>query len=243
MAFFPKFLPALRRELRILLRIFADRHSGVRSRLAGAGSIEIFDNTDSLEIEQAVRKTTLSQNKIKNIRIAAKSINLCAIAPGEIFSFWHLVGRPSRARGYLEGRMLVKGYLGAEIGGGLCQLSGLLYHLSLRAGLKILERHPHSVDIYAEDERFTPLGADAAVVFGVKDLRFENNYNFPIRFDISIENNKLTGRLTASGPLLKHEISFERQRISNSQEEVRTIISGINTQTEHQRNVYTRNQS
>jgi vancomycin resistance protein VanW len=35
------------------------------------------------------------------------------------------------------------------MGGGLCQLSGIVYEAGLRAGLDPAERHPHSRDLYA----------------------------------------------------------------------------------------------
>jgi vancomycin resistance protein VanW len=104
--------------------------------------------------------------KIHNITLAIKGMNNLVIPPGTIFSFWHIVGRPTRVRGYLPGRSLVGGQLGPDFGGGLCQLSGLIYCTSLVAGLQILERHPHSRDIYDDQTRYAPLGADAAVASG-----------------------------------------------------------------------------
>ena len=89
----------------------------------------------------------------------------------------------------------MNGKLVFSAGGGLCQLSSLLYHLSLLAGLEILERHAHSVDIYQEEERFTPLGADATVSFPYRDLRIRNTFNCPIRFTIDLEEESIRGHL------------------------------------------------
>jgi vancomycin resistance protein VanW len=50
--------------------------------------------------------------------------------------------RPTSARGFLPGRSLLAGELRPDYGGGLCQLSGLIYNVSLMAGLEVLERHP-----------------------------------------------------------------------------------------------------
>jgi hypothetical protein len=61
--------------------------------------------------------------------------------------------------------------------------------------LKIVERHQHSVDIYTEENRYTPLGTDATVVFGYKDLRIRNPYHFPIQFWFSVEENHFIGEL------------------------------------------------
>lgn len=69
-----------------------------------------------------------------------------------------------------NGRNLVAGKIQGNYGGGLCQVSGLLYYIALATGLEILERHAHSIDIYAEEDRFAPLGADDTVVFGYKNF-------------------------------------------------------------------------
>ena len=53
-------------------------------------------------------------------------------------------------------------------------MSGLIYYVSLMAGLEVLERHPHSRDIYDDQTRYAPLGADATVAYGFKDLRVLN---------------------------------------------------------------------
>ncbi len=42
-------------------------------------------------------------NKVKNLQIALEKINGIVIQPGEIFSFWELVGKPTAQKGYLEG--------------------------------------------------------------------------------------------------------------------------------------------
>jgi hypothetical protein len=52
-----------------------------------------------------------------------------------------------------------------------------VYHIGIIAGLDIIERYNHSVDIYTDDTRFAPLGTDATVVYGYKDLRIRNNTN------------------------------------------------------------------
>ncbi|MEI3305466.1 MAG: VanW family protein [Dysosmobacter sp.] len=44
------------------------------------------------------------------------------LAPGETFSYWKLIGKPSRRKGYLEGMVLFLGRIGSDVGGGLCRL-------------------------------------------------------------------------------------------------------------------------
>ena len=40
------------------------------------------------------------------------------LRPGETFSYWRLIGKPSRRKGYKEGMVLFLGRIGGDIGGG-----------------------------------------------------------------------------------------------------------------------------
>ena len=164
-----------------------------------------------ITIAQDLKVSQYSENKRQNLIQASNHIQAIVIQPGQIFSFWTLVGEPSARNGYLPGRTLVNGVLQAEMGGGLCQLSGILYYLALQAGLKIIERYPHSVDIYTEETRFTPLGSDATVVYGYKDLRFQNCLSHPIYFEIEIWASQFIGHLCAVETIQSFQIDFESQ--------------------------------
>ncbi len=69
----------------------------------------------------------LQENKIDNLKIACPPIDGIIIRPGETFSFWKCVGEATAAKGYVEGMQLSRGLVVRGIGGGLCQLSNLLY--------------------------------------------------------------------------------------------------------------------
>jgi vancomycin resistance protein VanW len=45
----------------------------------------------------------LQENKVVNLKIAIKAIVRVIIRPGETFSFWHLVGKTTAEKGYIEG--------------------------------------------------------------------------------------------------------------------------------------------
>ena len=104
--------------------------------------------------------------KVENLRRACSRLNGIVIDAGGTFSFWRQIGRASRRRGFVVGRMLQQGCVVPAIGGGLCQLSNALYGLALKSGCEIVERHAHSIK--------TP-GApvdDATVAWNYIDLRF-----------------------------------------------------------------------
>jgi len=175
-------------------------------------------------IDLSIKSSSATEAKKNNLCIAAGKLNGVQVGKGQIFSFWHLVGYPSDKKGYQKSRSIKGDQLQEETGGGLCQLSGLIYYLALHAGLTILERHPHSLDIYREEERFTPLGSDATVVFGYKDLRLKNPYDFPLSIFITVNDYSLTGQLYADWPMVPNEVEFEYTR-ENGSTAVQTRIS------------------
>lgn len=202
----------LKLQIKLLQRHLADLSSERFSEFANFNQISAEQKhlfKPQISLSQAIQPTQYSENKKHNLNLAITRIQDVAIKPGEIFSFWHLVGKPNRAKGYREGRSLVGNQLKAELGGGLCQLSGLLYFLTLKAGLTTLERHSHSQDIYTEATRFAPLGSDATVVYGYKDLRFQNNLEFPLCFRFSVEEAEISAVLCSPQPIPEYTVEFK----------------------------------
>jgi vancomycin resistance protein VanW len=175
-----------------------------------------------IRISQELKPNAYADNKWHNLAIAMRSIEPVIIQPGQILSFSHLVGNPSEMRGYRVGRTLINGQLQAVAGGGLCQLSGLIYLLALHTDFDIIERHPHSQDIYTDETRFTPLGSDAAVVYGYKDLRIKNQTTTPVRFQFDLYRNQITGTIVAMNNIPKYDIEFLIEE-SNEANIVRTM--------------------
>jgi vancomycin resistance protein VanW len=208
-------IPAsIRRALQIIARWLQDIVSGQHSRFVKAASYNRRQGKSfpvQLELTQAIKVTDFSENKIHNLTLAAQSITDLEIAPQQIFSLWTLLGAPTQDRGYLPGRSLVNQKLQAEYGGGLCQLSGLLYNLTVTAGLTILERHSHSVDLYTDETRFAPLGSDATVVYGYKDFRFRNSLEQPICVRILVGDDFVTGQLCGERAIAQYKIEFITQ--------------------------------
>ncbi len=207
-----KFIPAsLKLFYRINQRGYIDRSSGNYKIFAKEFSVAP-DFHPVVMIEQFIKSNALSVNKIHNLSLAIGKLNNIIIQPGHIFSFWQLVGNPTQKNGYQKSRSIINGEVEAAIGGGLCQLSGLIYFLAIQAGLIIAERHAHSVDIYTEEERFTPLGSDATVAYGYKDLRFLNPYGFPVCISFELAATRLKGVLSATEKIIPLNIEFEYRR-------------------------------
>jgi vancomycin resistance protein VanW len=194
-------------------RLVTDCLRGYRRKLvrAGQGKAEQAAAFPArVRLEQPILATDYVEAKVHNITLAIKWVNDLLIPPGAIFSFWHVVGRPTGARGFLPGRSLLAGELRPDYGGGLCQLSGLIYYVSLMAGLEVLERHPHSRDIYDDHTRYAPLGADATVAYGFKDLRVLNPYSFSVCFRASVTPATVSCCLCCPQPVEECDVEFAR---------------------------------
>ena len=202
---------ALKLRVRLVLRSMRDCQSGHRGRLVKRSAERMSGRLQFGQV-QALKSASYADNKRHNLVQASARINQLVIQPGEIFSFWALVGEPSARKGYLPGRTLVNGRLQAEYGGGLCQLSGLIYYVALQAGVEIVERYPHSVDIYTDETRFTPLGSDATVVYGYKDLRVLNSLSHAIAFNVRLEPDEIVGELWAAEAVVRFSVEFETVR-------------------------------
>lgn len=113
------------------------------------------------------------ENTIYNIKLSSEVINGILVKPQEIFSFNKYVGPAEKADGYKESTIIANGIFVNGYGGGICQVSSTLYNAILLANLPTVERYNHSV--YGDATRYVPLGQDAAVFYGLKNLRFKNN--------------------------------------------------------------------
>ena len=74
------------------------------------------------------------RNKVVNLKLAVARLDGLILHPGETFSYWKLIGKPTRQKGYREGMVLFLGQIGSDVGGGLCQLSNLIFWMMLESG-------------------------------------------------------------------------------------------------------------
>ncbi|MFM1916189.1 MAG: hypothetical protein RLZZ531_1858 [Bacteroidota bacterium] len=190
---------------KVILRFLSDLISGELFRFTRKSTASIPLN-HSLSISQVIVKNETFESKVFNFNLASKKINEHILMPNEIFSFWHVIGNPQKQ--FQKGRTIQNGKIIEEVGGGLCQVSGIVYHMSLIAGLKILERVNHSVDIYTEASRFCPLGTDATIVYGYKDLRIQNSFAFPMKFHLEVMNGILKLSLLSADKLAENKLEF-----------------------------------
>ncbi len=124
----------------------------------------------------------LQLGKVQNLRIGARAMDGIHLKAGDVFSFWAQVGRPTRARGFVEGRELRQGCIIPTVAGGLCQLSNSLYRAARDSGCDIVERHGHTAPIAGSP---FPPGEDATVFWNYVDLRFRAPRSMIVRARLS----------------------------------------------------------
>jgi vancomycin resistance protein VanW len=213
----------VRQEIRHVQRCLKDRKDNIDFKNTKSENI----SETPIRLTQPIMQSNFYENKVRNIQRACALLSAGSIDAHHYWSFWHRIGRPTSKNGFHKGRNLVNGELSVQTGGGLCQISSIIYHLSLIAGLKIIERHSHSVDIYKEHLRFTPLGADSTVVWGSKDLRLFNPYDFSVSFMFAVKNGSLVGEIYGEQPIHSRTVEFRRMSMEDAKNKVETLIDGI----------------
>lgn len=146
----------------------------------------------------------LQYNKITNLDLACKQINGIVIRPGETFSFWKLVGKPTKKKGYLTGMTLHNGKVEEGIGGGLCQLGNLIYWMLLHTPLTVTKRWRHSYDVFPDSNRTLPFGSGATLAYNYIDLQFRNNTSQAFQINLWFEKMNLCGSIHSDFEL-KHD--------------------------------------
>ncbi len=143
---------------------------------------------ENLTLSSFSTSTAHQSDDVKhNIALACRSLNGAVIPEGAVFSFNDTVGEASASRGYSNGAVLYSDSLVMEPGGGLCQVSSTLFNALLLAGCSITERHRHYQPV-----TYTPLGLDATIKYGKKDLKMKNTTGQNLTIRTLVSDSSLT---------------------------------------------------
>lgn len=135
-----------------------------------------------------------------NIHVAAERINGTILAPGETLSVDKKILSRNAANGYYKAGSYLNGKTVQTYGGGVCQVSTTLYGAILRAGIVPTERYAHSMAV-----TYVPLGLDAAISEGYKDLKITNTYDKPIYIRASSGGGQLTFSIYGNSSLDEYD--------------------------------------
>jgi len=155
----------------------------------------------------------LQQNRIINVKLAIEKITNIIILPGETFSYFYLVGRANKRKGYVGGTLLANGKLVESVGGGTCFITDLLHWLCLNSPLTVTERHPHSANLYPDEEGSAPFGSDATILYNYKDYQFTNNTPYTFQLLFWHDEKYLNGDLRVSEELPYTYQVFEKNHL------------------------------
>ncbi|MBO6263383.1 MAG: VanW family protein [Clostridia bacterium] len=131
-----------------------------------------------------------TEERKRNIALAAKYIGGVRLNGGEEFSFNGVVGERSEKRGFSGAKIILNGKFIEGIGGGVCQVSSTLYNAAVLAGLTVTERHSHSLAVGYVEPSF-----DAMVNSGSSDLKFVNTGEKPVYIVVNATGEKITARI------------------------------------------------
>lgn len=133
-----------------------------------------------------------SSSRGHNIQVGASRINGTFLLPGERVSFDKVIHDRSDGQGFQAAGSYLNGQVVQTEGGGICQVSTTAYNALLMAGIIPVTRLPHSMPVH-----YVPLGLDAAISEGVKDLVVENTFDVPIIIKAFTQGNTLTFQIVS----------------------------------------------
>jgi vancomycin resistance protein YoaR len=109
-------------------------------------------------------------DRITNLNLAVQLIDGTLVPPGGTFSLNQEVGPRTLERGFRPAPVIIGGEYEEDVGGGVSQVATTVFNAAWEAGVKIVERAPHSLYI----SRYQ-LGRDATVNYPDLDMKFLND--------------------------------------------------------------------
>jgi len=145
-----------------------------------------YEELSSIYFADVLAELTTSLTKIanrsNNVKLSVQSVNGTVLNPGDVFDYNALLGERTIERGYREAAAYRGAEVVQEVGGGICQLSSMVYYCALYSNLEI---------VYRTNHRWMPgyitPGMDATVSWGGPEFKFRNNTDYPIRIVATID--------------------------------------------------------
>ena len=125
-----------------------------------------------------------------NLTTAANTINGTLIKPGEVFSLNGILGERTAAKGYREAGMILDGRLVKATGGGVSQISTVIYNLAWFSGVALTEHQAHSFYI----SRY-PAGREATVNWPTIDNKWTNTTPYGMLVQMWVSGSQVHGRM------------------------------------------------
>jgi vancomycin resistance protein YoaR len=132
--------------------------------------------------------------RVTNIRLIARTVDGTLIAPGQSFSLNDVVGKRTKAKGYVEAPFILDGELSTDVGGGVSQFATTTFNAAFFAGLRLDRHQAHSFYI----SRYPP-GREATVNYPSIDLQWTNTTSAPVLVRANTTATSLTVAIFGRG--------------------------------------------
>lgn len=116
-----------------------------------------------------------NEARTANLRAGAGHVNGTVVMPGAQFSLGRSLGDLSEAGGYVEAPVIVDGRLVMGLGGGLSQVSTVVFNAAWNSGVQLDAHTPHSFYI----ARY-PAGREATLAYPYIDTLWTNDTTNPV---------------------------------------------------------------
>ena len=194
---FPWLLPLRTRQRKFCfyLKMRMDQNRYARTHSRGELPVTLFSSGCPMYNTDTGFPMVYQENKVHNLKLAAKTIDGLLIRPGETFSFWMAARYADRKTPYRDGLTEVNGELTTTYGGGLCMITNLLFWVFLHSPLTVVERHGHERKDFPEPPSDAPMGVDATIAEGWLDLKVRNDTSKTFQIGVAFDETHIIGTL------------------------------------------------
>jgi vancomycin resistance protein YoaR len=127
-----------------------------------------------------------NEARTANLRAGVNNVNGTVVMPGQQFSLAAALGEISPESGYVEAPIIVDGRLVQGLGGGLSQISTVVFNAAWFSGVQLDAHTPHSFYI----PRY-PAGREATLAVPVIDNLWTNDTDTPVVVQSWIEGDSI----------------------------------------------------
>ncbi|MCY6371200.1 glycopeptide resistance accessory protein VanW [Clostridium ganghwense] len=194
---FPFLLPLRQKQRKLFfyMKMYFDSNKYARKIENELLPYKIFEAASLMLNKNSGFNMKYQMNKVHNLKLAAKTLNGLVIKPNETFSFCKLVRCADRYQSFKDGLTLLDGKIVGSYGGGLCQLSNLLFWMFLHTPLTIVERQGHAVESFPSTTIDLPYGIDATINDGWLDLKVRNDTDTTFQIAVSFDDEFMYGNI------------------------------------------------
>lgn len=120
--------------------------------------------------ETKINTAKANEGRTMNVTMGCQKFNHMVVANGARVSFNDITGKRNEKNGWYPALEIAYGEYTTGYGGGICQVSSTLYNACISAGLEIVRRTQHGLEVGYIDK-----GLDATVTNEGPDFIFRNN--------------------------------------------------------------------